>query len=194
MNNVFSKLRNNIFDPIVPPQELDNRYGIGASIGYQMSGGATNRIPQLVQGFMQKNKLPGQTLVNSVVRKQQSNPTYQIKQKMQTGQPLTNQENNLITDRGQMMIGGITYPLAQSRLTPRYKFGQMVRNIESKDPKIGMSALEQLDQMVNTNLPKRLIQKINKTNVPGSARTNAFIDALDYRLPNIKQYPRRLKL
>ncbi len=90
--------------------EQQQRYGKQATADYTASSAPI--IPNINLGpiseAFQKKQLPGRTIISALAQNQANDPVYQVKQKMATGQPITDQEKKILGQNSMNMISGTT--------------------------------------------------------------------------------------
>lgn len=116
LSDIKSKAEKAISDYVARNKEMANRYGEMEAANYNMASAPIlpNVKWQEIAALMEKNNVPGRTIVSAFGEMQAKDPFWNIQQKMRTGQPISDQERKILNESAMMTVGGSTGSLAGS--------------------------------------------------------------------------------
>lgn len=157
-------------------QEITNRYTPQVALGAQLAGGEAQTPVRMASEFLKQRNLPGQSVVDALARYSKNTPVKQASIKAYQGQPLTAQEQALLTENALRLVVGMNEPIKTGNKVQSLLKNKGILQTGTPEKQIQwMSDLAEAQQ----SLPSKVLKEIKSSTVPGSERTSAILQALE---------------
>jgi murein DD-endopeptidase MepM/ murein hydrolase activator NlpD len=166
LGDIKSKAEKAISDYVARNKEMTNRYGEQETASYNMASMPIlpNVKWQELASLMERNKVPGRTIVSAFGEMQAKDPTYIAQQKMATGQPLTQQDRAIMNESGINMAGsmggvarvsrsGLVFKMHPDDLRTLDKIADTLGESATKGSRERIQALKDLQVLADSYLP-----------------------------------------
>lgn len=157
-------------------QEITNRYTPQVALGAQLAGGEAQTPVRMASEFLKQRNLPGQSIVEALAGYSENTPVKQASIKAYQGEPLTAQEQALLTENALQLVVGMNEPIKTGD-----KIQSLLKNrgvLQSGTPEKQIQWMSDLADAEQT-LPSKVLKQIKSTTIPGSERTSAILQALE---------------
>lgn len=157
-------------------QEITSRYTPQVALGAQLAGGEAQTPVRMASEFLKQRNLPGQSIVDALARYSENTPVKQASIKAYQGQPLTAQEQALLTENALQLVVGMNEPIKTGNKVQSLLKNKGILQTGTPEKQIQwMSDLAEAQQ----SLPAKVLKEIKSSTVPGSERTSAILQALE---------------
>lgn len=157
-------------------QEITSRYTPQVALGAQLAGGEAQTPVRMASEFLKQRNLPGQSIVDALARYSENTPVKQASIKAYQGQPLTAQEQALLTENALQLVIGMNEPIKTGNKVQSLLKNKGILQTGTPEKQIQwMSDLAEAEQ----SLPAKVLKQIKSSTIPGSERTSAILQALE---------------